>query len=192
MEIIQKIVANVLTAVYQTFWFSLVFTVVFMLVLKKYTSVKQAVKEWIFWFKTEKKFRRTFFFVLYTMMILRYTLLNRSMWANPVSNIVGVWWIYNTKGELTTEIFENTVLFIPFSIFYLVLVKDKILRKITFLKTVAISTATAFLLSFTIESLQLFLRLGTWQLSDLFYNTLGGALGGIIFYLCYSAKKNRN
>lgn len=189
MEIIQKIIANVLTAVYQTFWFSLVFAVVFMLVLKKYSGVKQAVKEWIFWFKTEKKFRRIFFFVLYTMMILRYTLLNRNMWANPLSDVVGVWWIYNAKGELTTEIFENTVLFIPFSISYLSLAKDKMLQKITFLKTVAISATTSFVLSFTIESLQLFLRLGTWQLSDLFYNTLGGVLGGIVFYLCYSAKK---
>lgn len=189
MEIIQKIIANVLTAVYQTFWFSLVFAVVFMLVLKKYAGVKQAVKEWIFWFKTEKKFRRIFFFVLYTMMILRYTLFNRNMWANPLSDVVGVWWIYNAKGELTTEIFENTVLFIPFSISYLSLAKDKMLQKITFLKTVAISATTSFVLSFTIESLQLFLRLGTWQLSDLFYNTLGGVLGGIVFYLCYSAKK---
>lgn len=36
------------------------------------------------------------------------------------------------------------------------------------------------LLSFTIEMFQLFLRLETWQLSDLFYNALSDAVGGPI------------
>ena len=40
-------------------------------------------------------------------------------------------------------------------------------RKITFGKCVWISTKTAFLFSLAIEFLQLFLRLGTFQLSDL-------------------------
>ena len=47
------------------------------------------------------------------------------------------------------------------------------------------STKITFLFSFAIEMLQLFLRLGTWQLSDLFYNTLGGAIGGLIYYAGY-------
>ncbi|MGH1941946.1 VanZ family protein [Enterococcus faecium] len=33
------------------------------------------------------------------------------------------------------------------------------------------------------EFLQLFLHIGTFQLSDLFYNTLGGGIGGVIYYL---------
>ena len=33
-----------------------------------------------------------------------------------------------------------------------------------------------------IEMLQLLLRLGTFQLSDIFYNTVGGVLGGLIYY----------
>ena len=31
--------------------------------------------------------------------------------------------------------------------------------------------------------LQLFLRLGTFQISDLFFNTIGGLAGGIIYFL---------
>ncbi|MFR8725087.1 MAG: VanZ family protein [Mediterraneibacter faecis] len=38
-------------------------------------------------------------------------------------------------------------------------------------------------MSFTIEMLQLFLRLGTWQLSDIFYNTIGGGIGGLLYYV---------
>ena len=47
----------------------------------------------------------------------------------------------------------------------------------------------AFIFSFTIEMLQLFLRLGTWQLSDLFYNTVGGGIGGLLYYVVYQVKK---
>ena len=39
----------------------------------------------------------------------------------------------------------------------------------------------AFIFSISIEMLQLLLHLGTFQVSDIVYNTLGGMLGG----LCY-------
>ena len=41
-----------------------------------------------------------------------------------------------------------------------------------------------------IEMLQLFLRLGTFQLSDLFYNTVGGMIGGLMYYGIAKAKKH--
>ncbi len=34
-----------------------------------------------------------------------------------------------------------------------------------------------------IELLQLLLRLGTFQISDLFFNTAGGLVGGIVYFL---------
>ncbi|HAR1625435.1 TPA: VanZ family protein, partial [Enterococcus faecium] len=40
-----------------------------------------------------------------------------------------------------------------------------------------------FLCSCLIEFLQLFLHIETFQLSDLFYNTLGGGISGVIYYL---------
>lgn len=43
---------------------------------------------------------------------------------------------------------------------------------------------------FDIEMLQLFLRLGTFQLSDLFYNTVGGALGGLMYYAGMKVRKH--
>ena len=39
----------------------------------------------------------------------------------------------------------------------------------------------AFIFSISIEMLQLLLRLGTFQLSDIFYNTGGGVLGGLMY-----------
>ena len=37
--------------------------------------------------------------------------------------------------------------------------------------------------------LQLLLRLGTFQLSDIFYNTVGGVLGGLAYYVAMKARK---
>ena len=51
------------------------------------------------------------------------------------------------------------------------------------------STKVAFLFSLTIEFLQLFLRLGTFQLSDLCYNTFGGAIGGVLYWMGWKVKK---
>ena len=84
------------------------------------------------------------------------------MWANQVSNVIGVWGLYNAKGELTTECIENLTLFIPFRILLLWEAKDRILTKMTTGSVLWNSTKITFLFSFTIEMLQLFLRLGTW------------------------------
>ena len=188
MQIISKIITNVLTALYQPFWFAVILSVLFMFVYKAYPSIKRAATDWISWFKSDPTFRRTFLQVFYSVMILFRTLLNRNMWANPLSNVIGVWGLYNAKGELTTECVENLALFIPFTILLLWEAKDRILTKMTIGSVLWNSTKITFLFSFTIEMLQLFLRLGTWQLSDLFYNTLGGVIGGLIYYISYKIK----
>ena len=131
MQIISTIITNVLTALYQPFWFAVILSVLFMFVYKAYPSIKQAAKDWISWFKSDPTFRRTFLLVFYSVMILFRTLLNRSMWANPVSNVRGVWGLYNAKGELTTECIENLALFIPFTVLLLWEAKNRILTKMT-------------------------------------------------------------
>lgn len=40
-----------------------------------------------------------------------------------------------------------------------------------------------------IEMLQLLLRLGTFQLSDIFYNTVGGLIGGVCYFGVMKARK---
>lgn len=192
IDILKTIISNILTALYQPFWFALLFAIIFMFVWKKYSSIKDAAMEWVSWFKTESSFRRMFVLTFYTVMILFQTLLNRSMWTNPVSNIIGVWGLYKEKsGEiiLTTEVPENLALFIPFTVFLLWTYHDRIIGKEMKLRRVLWnSIKIVFLFSFTIEFLQLFLRLGTWQLSDLFYNTLGGFIGGLIYWVAYQIK----
>ena len=51
-------------------------------------------------------------------MILFRTLLNRNLWMNPLSKVMGGWGIWETvNGEqkLTTECIENVIMMVPFS-----------------------------------------------------------------------------
>ncbi|MDO5337435.1 MAG: VanZ family protein [Eubacteriales bacterium] len=192
-EIIKSIISDILIALYEPFWFAVILSVLFMFVYKSYPGVKAAAEQWILWFKTDKSFRRMFLLVFYTVMILFRTLLNRSMWANPLSDVFGNWGLFKQDGRLTTEPIENFILFIPFIVILFWTYKNRLLGKTIRLKrTLLISAKITVLFSFTIEMLQLLLCLGTWQLSDLFYNTLGGTVGGLIYYIMYQIKHRKN
>lgn len=195
---LRKSIAHFLEAIYQPFLFALVlsiFVMFFVMYLGKYKNVdvKQRIlngfKEWMNNFKKSKKFRRIFYFVFIVVMILFKTLLVRNVNFNPTGNVVGVWGFYRHDGTFTTEIVENIVLFIPF-IFFLFFMLEVTSKKTTkFLAVMGKSILISFLSSLTIEMLQLFLHLGTWQLSDLAFNTLGGVIGGSIYWV--SAKIRR-
>lgn len=188
IDIIKRIIENVLTALYQPFGFSVIMAVLamfFYMVVKEH-GLKVVVQRWINEFKTSSRFRKVFILVFYIAMILFRTLLNRTMWANPVSNVIGIWGLYNENGELTTEAIENLALFIPFTVLLLWSFHEKFLGEgAKFLRTMWQSVKIVFLFSLSIEFLQLFLRLGTFQLSDLFYNTIGGLVGGLIYWIWY-------
>lgn len=188
LEVLKKIVTNVLTALYQPFNYAVVLAVLvmFMYIFIKERGWKNLIKLWIQTFKNNVHFRCVFLSAFYTIMILFRTLFNRNMWANPVSNVIGTWGLYNDKGELTTEVIENLILFIPFTILLLMCYREKIIgQTVKVGKTLWRSVKIVFLFSLSIEFLQLFLRLGTFQLSDLFYNTLGGFVGGLIYWIGY-------
>ena len=112
-----------------------------------------------------------------TSMILFWTLLNRNLWMNPLSNVMGGWSIWETvngEKQLTTECIENVILMIPFTgmVMWMFDVEKRVVWK---------STKLGLIFSVSIEMLQLLLRLGTFQVSDIMYNTLGGMLGGIVY-----------
>lgn len=189
LEVLNSIIAGILTGLYQPFWFAVILSVLFMFVWKDHSSIKQASVQWVKWFRLESSFRRMFFLVFYTVMILFRTLFNRFMWMNPVTNVIGIWGLYKFDTSknamvLTTEVPENLALFIPFTVLLLWTYREKLIgENVSLGKVLWQSTKIVFLFSFTIEMLQLFLRLGTWQLSDLFYNTLGGFIGGLIYWI---------
>lgn len=199
MEILKKIITNVLTAIYEPFGFALLlaFFVLF-LYLYAYRPVnagrgwKAALKTWATEFRTSCFFRKLFLLAFFSAMILFRTLLNRNLWLNPLSDVMGGWGIWKVSSdgtkELTTECFENIILMFPFTVMLMWTMKDKLVRTIS-LKSFAIKSVEAtFCFSLTIEFLQLFLRVGTFQLSDLCYNTLGGCLGGAAYWVAWKIR----
>lgn len=128
-----------------------------------------------------------------TRGICETTVLNREIWFDPLGKLLGGWGLYE-DGEFTTESIENFMLFVPFSILLLWAFQKELLdesENIRFGKTVWEATKVVAVFSFLIEFTQLLFHLGTFQISDLTYNTLGGAVGGVIYYLGYSRKRKK-
>ena len=145
---------------------------------------------WYQKFKESVFFRKLFLLFFVTSMILFRTLLNRNLWMNPLSKVMGGWGIWETvKGEqkLTTECIENVIMMVPFSAVVAWTFGEKIgsgWKKILWQ-----SGKIAFIFSVSIEMLQLLLRLGTLQLSDIFYNTVGGMIGGLMYCAVIKVRK---
>lgn len=193
MEYIENIVRNILISLYQLLGASVLVAVLFMFLYMymEESDWKKAFGTWIDKFRNEKEFRQVFFLSLYTAMILFKTVFARSIWEKPLSDIFGGWGINDSKGVLATENIENVMLFIPFTILVLVVKKYKATNeivKITFIKSIVTAAKVAFVTSGVIEVSQLLLKVGTLQVSDLVYNTLGGIIGGIIYYIASKIK----
>lgn len=204
IEIFNKISYSVLLALYQPFWNAilLAFLVMFLYLYtkehewKKNNLLRNIFATWWGIFKISSNFRRTFLLAFYTAMILLKTVLNRAIWPDPLEKIFGGWGLYE-NGQFTTESIENFILFVPFSSLLLWAFQKELLgesKRIWFGKTVWQVTKIVAVFSFMIEFAQLLFHLGTFQISDLTYNTLGGAVGGVIYCIGYkiiSRKKRR-
>lgn len=202
-HIIKSILTDVLTALYQSVIYSIILTY-FISYYYLYThnpidtgkGIKAANKAWFNYIKESSYFRRLILLILYTSMIIFKTLLYRGIWINPLEDVMGGWWIWKIsdvtgKVVITTECFENVMLFIPFTIILLLVLTEAKRLLITGGNILWFSAKVSFCFSISIECTQLLLRLGTWQLSDLFYNTLGGFIGGLIYWIGYRIKHKK-
>ena len=190
IEILSKILINILTAFYESFGFSILLSFLAMF-FYLYACVpvdagkgwKGAIVTWYKEFKASVFFRKLFLLAFVTSLILFRTLLNRDLWMNPLSKVMGGWGIWETvNGEqkLTTECIENVIMMVPFSAVVMWTFQKKAGNG--WKNIVWQSGMVAFIFSIVIEVLQLLLRLGTFQLSDIFYNTVGGVVGGVCYW----------
>lgn len=197
IEVIEKIIKNVLVELYQPFFAALFIAFLLMIVLMyarehevtKRKFLKKIITKWLHEFKKSANFRKTFLLMFYSAMILLRTVLYREWWKYPLSNVMGSWGLYDKDGNLTTEAIENLMLFIPFAVLLLWAFRKELLGDNPGLKkTLWVATKTVGIFSFVIEISQLLFHLGTFQISDLVYNTLGGTVGGIIYYVIYKIR----
>lgn len=198
IDLFGKILTNTLTALYEPFGFSLLLSFLamfFYLYAYEPTAAgrgwKSAVVTWYQKFKESVFFRKLFLLAFVTSMILFRTLLNRILWLNPLSKVMGgwgIWEIENGERKLTTECIENVIMMVPFSAIVMWTFREKIEN--SWKKILWQSGKIAFVFSVSIEMLQLLFRLGTFQLSDIFYNTVGGLIGGVCYLGTMKARKH--
>lgn len=187
MSFIASILTRALRSLYEILPVSLLLAFLFMFayLFGKEIGVRRALKAWRDAFVKNKRFRRVFFFALYTAMILCKTLLIRSIWDEPFKDVLGVWGIYDREGQLYTENIENVILFLPFTFLFFLTFGDRI-KSASHGRTLQLLRVGILLslgLSVTIEGLQLMLRMGAIQLSDVVFNTAGGFLGCMLYLL---------
>ena len=125
IDLLGKILTNILIALYEPFGFSFLLSFLAMFFyLYAYEPItadkgwKSAIMTWWLKFKKSVFFRKLFLLTFVTSFILFRTLLNRNLWMNPLSNVMGGWGIWETvNGEqkLTTECIENVIMMVPFS-----------------------------------------------------------------------------
>lgn len=154
--------------------------------------LKNIFGTWFRNFKENSTYRRTFLLAFYSAMILFRTILNRDIWFDPLSDVMGGWSLHDADGKLTTESMENVMLFLPFAILLLWAFRKELLGdEVRLGKTILKSTVAVGIFSFVIEFSQLLFHLGTFQISDLVYNTLGGAIGGMVYYVIYRIRHRK-
>ena len=196
-ETLSNIIKNILLALYKPFGAAVLLAFVAMFVFiyvkehkwQKKDLIKNILSTWFSYFKKSYEFRRVFLLIFYIMMILSRTILYREIWASPLSDVMGGWGLYDADGNLTTEPIENLMLFIPFAVLLLWAFRKELLGdKPGLKKTLWVATKTVGIFSFVIEFSQLLFHLGTFQISDLVYNTLGGTVGGLAYYIIYKVR----
>ncbi len=138
----------------------------------------------------KKRFRLILYTITYIFMLLYRTVLCRSSDYEPLSDVWGGWGIeiFEYTGIDYGTIIGNVLMFIPLTLIILFTFPDIFSSiKDIFIKC----TAFSFCLSLIIELLQLIFHKGTFQISDIVYNTLGGALGVGLFVLYQTKIKGR-
>ncbi len=125
IKVLAKILTNILTALYEPFGFSLLLSFLAMFFYLYAYEPQDAGKGWksavVTWYQKFKEsvfFRKLFFLAFVSSLILFRTILNRNLWMNPLSDVMGGWGIWETvngERQLTTECIENVIMMVPFA-----------------------------------------------------------------------------
>lgn len=184
MKYLVNVIVDVLSVIYQTAGASCLLAVLIMCVymLGRKQGAEPVARAWVYQFRQSSWFRRHFFLTFYTCMMLFRTILCRSVWGNPLENVLGIWGLHH-DGKIYTENFENLILFMPFIMLLFWAREEKDHTKDKKVQEVLLNSfEISFCFSLAIETCQLFLKIGTFQLTDLCFNTLGGMIGGVIYW----------
>lgn len=184
-------IKNLAIIVYQVLALSLICAFLFTSVtlLKGKSSWRQFIKQWMTEFRKNSVFRCRFFLMVSVFGIMGITLLARRIWYTPWSNVIGNFALIRPDGKLDEDICNNILLFIPFGGF---LFASRIKRIDNFIhkgqrlclgQVLLCAAFISFGFSLAIEICQSVFWLGTFQLADIFYNTIGALMGGLLYFI---------
>ena len=180
MSYVGKVIQDLLTMVYKYAGISLIVSILFMTVWQMAENItwKELWKNLLKQLK-QKIWQKRLLMILYVVFVLQRTVFNRSPWGNPLENVIGFWGLM-IDGTPNYEMFENILLFLPLYPLFMTSGLDKNVTCLGKMRQIGL-LVVPFAVSLAIEMIQLSLRTGTFQLSDLAYNTLGGFIGGLIY-----------
>lgn len=148
-----------------------------------YISEKVEFEKFIFEIKDkffkDYSYKWKILFFTYSYFIVDKTLISRDI--GNINNFEYAFkggWLFLVKDTWNrVQAIENILFFIPFSFFLLLGFYNLKEGKLNLFKEIGV---ISFKFSLFIELLQLIFTLGTFQLSDIVYNTLGGVIGAIL------------
>ena len=184
-------IKNLSIIIYQVLALALISSFLFTAaeLLKGESSWKQIVQHWLREFRKNGVFRCCFFLMVSAFGILGITVLTRRIWYTPWSNVIGNFPLIAPNGKQDEDICNNILLFIPFGDFLFasgIKKVDKFVRqeqKLRLWRVLMYTSMVSAGFSFGIELCQSVFWLGTFQLADIFYNAIGGLMGGVLYYI---------
>lgn len=141
-----------------------------------------------------KKSLSIFSITVYFSLIIDITLTSRiNNHYEPLSNVFGDWSIFDSNQLMFINSAPaiNVVMTIPICFLVFFFIKQFFSKAYSNKVMIGYSAIISFLLSLFIELTQLVTCLGTFQISDLVYNTLGGVIGALIV-IFISKKRHLN
>lgn len=194
MELVGNFLKDIVIVFFQYITPSVIFAVLAVVAMNyiKRIGWKAMVKECFDEIFRNRITLKRFLFFIYGYFVIDYTLLSREyIYTTPWGEIMEGWWIEtNAYGQVSFESIENIIFFIPY-IFLLFMAFPNVIEKKSKWKLIKLIFYIAFGTSLAIESCQLITKVGTFQLSDLVYNTLGGYIGYIIYAIVKNIAKRK-
>ena len=130
--------------------------------------------------KREKIWQAALF--TYIVIIFYFAVLNRDYGVGTALRLNLFWGYNNPDDDILRDNILNIVLFMPIGILVGLITKKKKMVK---------ALAIGLIISLTIECLQLLFKKGTFDVDDLFNNSLGALIGGLLVWAAISVKKKR-
>ena len=125
----------------------------------------------------------------YLIILFVFTVFGR--WEMPEYEYeLELFWSYSrgmtiNGREMMRQIIMNILMLVPIGVILPSIIGDRFKRKLT---CGIVTILTGFVISATIEILQFVLKRGLFEFDDMFHNTLGTALGVLIYYGLGKAK----